>query len=32
MLVKLSGKAEVSAERDTFPQRVHDSLVVATAV
>ena len=32
MSVKLSGKAEVSEERDPFPQREHGSRVVATAM
>ena len=32
MSVKLNGKAEVFKERDTFPQRVDGSLVVATAM
>ena len=32
MSVKLIGKAEVSETRDTFPQRVDGSLVVATAM
>ena len=32
MSVKLSGKAEVSEERNTFTQPVDGSLVVATAM
>lgn len=32
MSIKLSGKAEVSEERDTLPQRADRSLVVATAM